>query len=122
MHNKYMKSYAVESAVAAYLIVKPGVSGGVVPAAAATDALLGTNDNIDLATGQTGDFSITGESFVKLGGTVALMDPLTSDANGKAIKAVPAAGTNNRIIGYALQAGVANDVITYIGQPATYQG
>ncbi len=122
MHNKYMKSYAVESAVAAYLIVKPGVSGGVVPAAAATDALLGTNDNIYLATGQTGDFSITGESFVKLGGTVALMDPLTSDANGKAIKAVPAAGTNNRIIGYALQAGVANDVITYIGQPATYQG
>lgn len=122
MHNKYMKSFAVESAVAAYLIVKPGSSGGVVPAAAATDALIGTNDNIDLLTGQAGDFDITGESFVKAGGTIALMDPLTSDANGQAIKATPATGVNNRIIGYATQAGVSGDVITYIGQPASIQG
>ena len=117
-----MKSYVAEVAIPAYSVVKPGTSGGVVPATAGTDLVMGATDNLDIAVGQTTDVAVMGESFVKLGGTVAIMDPLTSDANGKAIKSAPGAGVNNRIIGYALQAGVSGDVITYLGQIATIQG
>ncbi len=122
MRSNYQKSYTTEAAVAAYLIVKPGASGGVVPAAAATDALLGVNDSIDLGTGQTGDIALIGVSQVKLGGAVAVRDPLTSNATGQAIKAVPAAGANANIIGFALSAGASGDVIEYIAAPGSIQG
>lgn len=51
-----------------------------------------------------------GAPKVKLGGTVAIGDWLTSDANGKAI-ATTSAG--NECIGQALEAGVENDVIQF---------
>lgn len=122
MHNKYMKSYPAESALTAYTIVKPGVSGGVVPATAATDALLGAIDQLDIAQGQTTDVAVMGESFVKAGGTIAVGDPLTCNASSQAIKATPAAGSNVRLIGFATQAGVSGDIITYLGLPQFMQG
>jgi hypothetical protein len=105
------RSSLAEAAVAAYLIVKPGVAAGsVVPAAAATDKLMGTNADLDKAIGELADIGVSAVHKVKLGGTVAAGDALTSDANGKAIATVT---TGNRIIGYAEIAGVLNDVITY---------
>lgn len=124
MQNKYMKSYVTDAAIGANRIVKVGTTPGstVAIAAASTDALVGVNDNIDLLSTQTGDFNVFGEHNVVLGGTVAMMDPLTSDANGAAIKAAPATGVNSKIIGYALQAGVSGDIINYLGAPGTIQG
>lgn len=55
--------------------------------------------------------SANGTFKVKAGGTVAIGDALTSDANGKAITTVT---SGDQIVGYAVQAGVLNDVIEYM--------
>lgn len=100
-----------EVAVAPYLIVKAGAAAmSCVVAAAATDKLLGTSDELTHAIGEVVDVGMGPVHKVTLGGTVAAGDALTSDAAGKAITTVT---TGNRIIGYAEIAGVANDVITY---------
>jgi hypothetical protein len=51
------------------------------------------------------------------GGAVAFGDPITSDAAGAAIKALPNASTQVRIIGFAHAAGVAGDIIPYFISP-----
>jgi hypothetical protein len=100
-----------EATVASYLIIKAGTAVmSCVAAAAATDKLLGTSDELSHATGEVVDMGMGPVHKVTLGGTVAAGDALTSDANGKAIATTT---TGNRIIGYAEIAGVLNDVITY---------
>jgi hypothetical protein len=120
----FSKSYIAATAVAAYTIVKPsGVNDGeVVPAAAATDAVLGVAQNVDVAQGQLVDVVHEDSANVKLGGTVAFGDPITSDANAKGVKANPGAGTNNRIIGFALASGVAGDIIPVAIHLGSLQG
>ncbi len=113
------KTRIAVAAILAYTIVKPsGVNDGeVVPAAAATDKLLGVNQNVDVANGQACDVILDDIANVKLGGTVAENDPITSDANACGVKAAPAAGINNRIIGFALASGVAGDIVpVYLAQ------
>jgi hypothetical protein len=103
-----------QAAVAAFLIVKPGNADNTcVPAAAATDKLVGTADGLDKAIGEIVDVPSAGIGEVRLGGNVTRGDPLTSDAAGKAVVAAPAAGANARIIGFAAASGVADDVIQY---------
>jgi hypothetical protein len=63
-----------------------------------------------------------GIAYVKLGGTVARGDILTSDTNGNAITAAPAAGTNNRTIGIARVSGVVGDVAEVMLALGTFQG
>jgi hypothetical protein len=96
--------------IVAYTIVKPGASNDkVVPAAAASDALIGVV-SIDVKSGYRVDVIQNGVAFVKSGGTIAEGDPITSNASGQAVKAAPAAGTNNRIIGIAMTDAVSGDV------------
>lgn len=117
------RSYTAETAVGKYLIVKPGTADmNVVPATGPTDLLIGTADGTDTVIGDMVDMGNGDLHHVLLGGTVTRGQPLTSDANGKAVAAAPAAGVNNRIIGYAELSGVANDVITYHRSLATIQG
>ena len=47
---------------------------------------------------------------------------LTTDANGKAIEADPAAGANNNIIGMALESGVDTDIKSVLISPSVKQG
>lgn len=112
--NSLFRSLLAEGAVELHCIVKPGAAGGVVKAAAATDKLLGTSDSLDHATGDLVDVAIGPVPLVRLGGTVAAGDALTSDANGKAIATTT---TGDRIIGFAEIAGVADDIITYLRAP-----
>jgi len=105
-----------------YLILKPAASGTVTVAAAATDKLLGTSRDVLTPAGQACDIVMGDAAEVMYGGTVADGDPLTSDANGKAITAAPATGANVRIIGYALAAGVSGDIGTYRYAPGFMQG
>lgn len=123
-HNSYFKTRKAEAAIPAYSIVKRGSADGtIVLAAAATDKLIGVTDNIASVIGDNDvDVNVSGQHFVKLGGTVAEWDPLTSDANGNAIVSAPGSGVNNRIIGFAMQAGVAGDVINYLGEPSYHRG
>ncbi|KLN54722.1 DUF2190 family protein [Variovorax paradoxus] len=113
--SSLFRGRVAEAAIAAHLILKGGVGAmSCVVAAAATDKLLGTSDELDHVTGEMVDMSVSPIASVRLGGTVVAGDPLTSDANGKAIATTT---TGNRIIGFAEVGGVLNDVITYLRAP-----
>lgn len=125
MRNEILnKNYTAEGAIPAYRIVKFGaVDGGVLVAAAATDKLIGVNGRIPFAVaGDRGDICRIGICDVEFGGTVASGDPLTSDATGRAIVAVPAAGSNARVIGFAEVAGVVGDIGSVYLSPCSLQG
>lgn len=110
--NSTFRGRMAEAAVEDYRIVKPGATvGGCVKASAATDKIIGTSDELAHAAGEVVDVAVGSVPKVRLGGTVAAGDALTSDANGKAIATTT---TGNRIIGYAEAAGVLDDVITYL--------
>lgn len=114
MSRPLIKSYLGAADIAAYLIVKAAaasVDTTVRAAAAATDALIGVAGSMGGESGKPVDVTILGPAEVRLGGTVSFGDPLTSDGNGKAIKAVGAAATTKFIVAYALAPGVADDVI-----------
>ncbi len=107
MNRGLVKSFTAGAAITAGRIVKFGALDGVVAhAAAAADFLVGVAD-YDAVSGARVDVILTGAAEVVLGATVVRGALLTADANGRAVTA--AAG--NRIIGVAMQSGVANDVI-----------
>lgn len=106
------KNYLAEGAISAYRFVKVGANDyGALQAAAATDKIIGISTEIDAASGERVDVVHEGIAFLKLGGTVARGDPLTSDASGQGVVANPATGVNNRIGGFAVISGVNGDVI-----------
>jgi hypothetical protein len=64
-----------------------------------------------------------GIAWVEAGAAIAVGLPVTSDASGRGVAAAPAAGTNNRIIGFALEAAVAaGDQIRVLLSPGQIQG
>ncbi|MCX5512272.1 DUF2190 domain-containing protein [Kaistia algarum] len=114
MNPQIIKSYKAAAAIAGLLIVKwsaPTTATTVTTAAAATDPLAGIIDSQGAASGGMADLTIAGLADVLLGGTVAAGDPLTSDANGKAVKCNPAAGAKAAYVAFALSAGVSGDII-----------
>lgn len=119
-----IKSYKAEAAISPCRIVKPGAADyGLLQAAAATDANFGVSvENITAATNDMVDVIHHGVANVEYGGTVTRGGPLTADASGRAVAAAPAAGTNNRIIGYALVSAVVGDIGPALVLPQTYQG
>ena len=117
------KSYLAEAAISAARIVKVGAADyGVLVAAAVSDKIIGISTEIDAASGERIDVVHEGIADLKLGGTVARGDLLTSDASGQGVTAAPAAGTNNRIVGMALISGVSGDIIPVKLQLGTFQG
>ncbi len=111
MWNVRLKQYTAEAAVGANLIVKPGSTDDyVAQAAAATNLLMGVSGNIAAGAGERIDIVKKGIADVIYGGTITRGDPITSDANGKAVTAAPAAGANVRIIGFAEVSGVSGDI------------
>lgn len=124
MHNTYFKTYRAEAAIPAYAIVKPGSNPGftIVPAAGPTDKLVGPIDNIPANIGDDTDVAMMGQHSVVLGGPVSYWDPITSDANGNGVLAAPAVGATANIIGRAMKAGVAGDIIPYLGEHGTVRG
>lgn len=118
-----IKSYVAEAAVAAYRLVKPGTAdGNVVQAAAVGDAIIGVSGMVAGDLGKRVDIIHGDTAEVEFGGTVTRGDWLTSDANGKAVAAAPAAGTNNNVIGRALVSGVSGDIGLCLIAPGRIQG
>lgn len=105
----FIKSYTAEAAVPGRRIVKFGAAGGIFAAAAATDLAIGISDQLDAKPGDLQDVIMSGSAELELGGTVAAGAPVASDALGLGVAA--AAGAGNIAVGYALQAGVAGDII-----------
>lgn len=117
------RSVLAQAVIASFLIIKHGnADNSAALATAPTDLLLGTNDSLEKAVGELVDYPTAGTGQVKLGGIVTRGQPITADAASKGVAAAPAAGVNNRIIGFALQSGVADDVIDYDIAPGYVQG
>ncbi len=116
MTPTFIKSFRALAAVAGYLIVKAGVDG-VAVATSETDPLIGTSDSMGAHADAMVDVVQGGHSEVRAGGTFAFGDPLTSDSEGRAIKAVPVAGKLVRIVGFAMQDADENDIVPYLFAP-----
>ena len=107
-----VKNYSADAAIAKFRIVKHGSKNGyVAQASVATDAFAGVT-GINGASGLDDRVDIHKSDIrpVEYGGTVEAGDPLTSDGDGKAIKAAPTAGNNVSCIGYAEVSAVAGDI------------
>jgi hypothetical protein len=119
-----VKGYTAGANISARKIVKWGAADNtVIPATAATEALVGVvAPDVDVTSGATADVHMLGIVECIAGGTITRGDPVTSDANGDAVAAAPAAGVNNRIIGYAEVSAVDNDIFTVILAPSGMQG
>jgi hypothetical protein len=74
------------------------------------------------ASGERTDIVHTGIADVEFGGTVTRGGPVTSDANGRAVAAAPAAGSNVRIIGFAVNSQVSGDIGPVLLEPGLMQG
>lgn len=117
----FTKSYVALTAVAGRRIVAfaaPTTNASVEQADAATVTAIGISDTLGAGAGQMLDVHRAGLVEVELGGTVAAGDPLTSNADGKAIKAVAATGSTIWIAGYADAPGVAGDYIDCFAAPS----
>jgi len=118
----FIRSYEASAIIAACRFVAfsdAANSQKIAQGAAATDALIGVSDRMGGDVGQMVDVHRSGLASITLGGTVAAGDPLTSDANGKAIKCTAGAGSVKRVIAWADQPGVAGDVIDcFLGAPS----
>lgn len=108
------KSFPAVAAIAGYLIAAASGTGkGVRAATGPTDSLIAAVDEMGAKDGGMADIDVAGISSVRFGDDVDFNDPLTSDANGCAVKAEPVAGQIVRIIGFAMCEASANDVGTY---------
>jgi len=105
-------NHSAEGAVAPYRIVKVGSNNrAVVQATASGELFIGVSDSIGAAAdGDPVDVLRSGIAEVEFGGNVSRGEPLTADAEGRAVAAAPAAGANAEIIGWAEVAGVSGDI------------
>jgi len=111
------KSFLASAAIPAFLIAKASGDKTVAAATGPEDPLIGALGNLPVAEGGMADIVLVGISEVRLGGTVSFGDPLTADAEAKAVKAEPEEDTVKRIIGYAQADGEDGDVIPYLAAP-----
>ncbi|MGH6879286.1 DUF2190 domain-containing protein [Hypericibacter sp.] len=118
------KSFKAGGAISNYRIVKSGANDGeVLQAAAAADFLMGVVDQPSgVASGDRVDVVLQGIVEIEFAGVVTRGGPVTSDANGKAVAAAPGAGTNNRVIGFAMNTQAAGDIGDVLLSQHTMQG
>lgn len=121
-HEGLARTYVADAAIAKCRIVKITGQKTCAQAAAVSDAVVGVADSLGAGSGETLDVILDGVATVQYGGNVAVGALLTTDANGKAVTAAPAAGANNRIIGVALVAGVADDLGSVLIRQGMLQG
>ena len=118
-----LKSYVAAGTIAKHRIVSFGASDGtVVASSAATSLHIGVNAELDVVTGERVDVVRSGLPLVEYGGAVTRGQPLTSDAQGRAVAAAPAAGANVRIVGFAEVNAVAGDIDRMLLAPGVMQG
>lgn len=111
MHDPMqVKSFRTGAVIAAYRIVAYPVSGTVVTADGATTPLLGCTAEVGADEGGMADVAVLGLAEVQFGGDVDAGDPVTSDAQGRAVKAEPAAGTQAFVLGFAIADAVSGDI------------
>lgn len=94
-----------------YFIVKISAAKTVALASAATDAIAGTIQNVPVSSGLVEVAIAGGTAKVVAGGSISAGDYLTTDGNGKAVATTT---DGDQVIGVAVEAGDASDVVEYI--------
>lgn len=116
-------AFKAGGAIPARRILKHGTANGeAVLAAAAGDSLIGVSTNVASVAGATVDVVRTGLAEVEFGGAVTRGAAVTSDANGRAVAAAPAAGSNVRILGFAEETCANGDIGTVLLSIGVMQG
>ena len=112
MQSGFYKSRNAASAIAGCSLAAYTANADEVTLATGSAApIVGVTDTIDVATGELVDVQMTQLADVRFGAAVAPGDPLTADAEGRAIKAVKgAAGVIVYCIGFAQRPQVADDI------------
>lgn len=109
------KTLQASGDIAPYRIITLGVDRLATQATAATEALIGTSDELGKQTNGMVDVAMSDIPEVESGAAIAVGDPLTADAQGRAIKAT---ATGQRIIGFAFAAASGDgEIIDYIYAP-----
>lgn len=114
MKPTFTRAFETSAAVAGCRIVvfsDAAASSRIAQAAAATTPAIGVSDAMGAPSGGLCDVHMAGEVPLQLGGTVTAGAPLMADANACGIAATAAAATTRRVIGFALEPGVAGDII-----------
>jgi len=119
----FTKSYTAEETIAPYRIVASGAAdGGIIQAKSVIALMFGVTGELGAEATDCIDVHQCGQPLVEYGGLISRGDPLTSDSVGRAIVATPAAGENNRIIGFASVSGIAGDIVEFNISIHTMQG
>lgn len=116
-NTSLFKTYEVSGKLAPYRIVSHAAPFTVKQAAAPTEALLGTTDELGKQSNGRADIALSYLPEVEAGAALTAGAAITSDAEGRAI---PASATGQRIIGFALAAAATGDIITYQFAPGLY--
>ncbi|MBN8243302.1 hypothetical protein JF546_09795 [Nitratireductor aquimarinus] len=113
-----IKSFRAALIVAGNRIVSAAADGEVNTASANTDPSIGISDAMGAEAGRMVDLTQVGWAELKLGGTVSAGDPLTSDAEGRGVKAAPVAGTEVRVAAIAMADGELDEIIPVLVAPS----
>lgn len=120
------QNYIADAVIPNNRLIKWGTGDrNVTVATSATDFAMGVLNEMPagVAAGERLDVVRAGIGWVECGAAVPRGSPITSDAVGRAVVAAPAAGVNNRIIGFADESGTAaGDVIRFAIEPGLIQG
>ncbi|WP_288230816.1 DUF2190 family protein [uncultured Desulfovibrio sp.] len=116
--TRLFKTYDVSGDLSPYRIAAHAATAGMIAQAAGpTDALIGTTDELGKQPNGRADVAMSDLPEVEAGAAVAYGDPLTSDAEGRAVKAT---ASGQRIIGFALTAAQSDgEIIDYLFAPGT---
>ncbi|CAN0654332.1 DUF2190 domain-containing protein [Nitratireductor aquimarinus] len=113
-----IKSFRAALLVAGNRIVSAAADGEVNTASANTDPSIGISDAMGAEAGRMVDLTQVGWAELKLGGAVSAGDLLTSDADGRGVKAVPVAGTEVRVAAIAMADGELDEIIPVLVAPS----
>ncbi len=118
MTPSFIKSFPAGADVDGQRIVKfSGTDNEVVAGAANTDALIGVSDTLGADAGDMLDVIQGGWGNVQAGGNLSAGDPITADANGKAVAAAPVASTVVRYVGFVMVDAVDGDIVPFLFAP-----
>ena len=113
--TRLFKTFQVSGVIAPYRIVTVDADMRATQATAATHALIGTSDELGKQSNGVVDVAMSDIPEVESGAAIAVGDPLTADAEGRAVKAT---ATGQRIIGFAFAAASGEgEIIDYIYAP-----
>jgi hypothetical protein len=119
MHAGITRTFVAGGDISGRTFVKFSADDTVVKATAATDAIIGVTERLDVASGERVDVVLSGIAEVVAGGSITRGTDVTADANGKAVACAPAAGETARRGGIAHLAAASGDYVEVMVTPAT---